>query len=57
MFYFFSFAFCNYLDMGFRCRPGFVRLNLAYFMSDEEVDFVIEAVKMVAVDGWKLLPR
>ena len=39
------------------CRPGFVRLNLPYFMSDEEVEFVIEAVKMVASDGWKLLPR
>ena len=39
------------------CRPGFVRLNLPYFMSDEEIEFVIEAVKMVASDGWKLLPR
>ena len=38
-------------------RPGFVRLNLPYFMSDEEIEFVIEAVKMVASDGWKLLPR
>ncbi|KAF6030946.1 hypothetical protein EB796_010738 [Bugula neritina] len=38
-------------------RPGFVRLNLPYFMTDEEVDFVIAAVKMVAADGWKLLPR
>ena len=26
-------------------------------MSDEEIEFVIEAVKMVASDGWKLLPR
>lgn len=34
-----------------------MRLNLPYFMSDEEIEFVIEAVKMVASDGWKLLPR
>lgn len=39
------------------CRPGFVRLNLTYFMSDDEVDYVINAVKIVALDGWKLLPR
>ena len=38
-------------------RPGFVRLNLPYFMSDHAVDFVLEAVKMVAEHGWKLLPQ
>ncbi|XP_074619620.1 uncharacterized protein LOC141878556 [Acropora palmata] len=38
-------------------RPGFVRLNLPYFMSDDAVDFVLEAVKMVAEHGWKLLPQ
>lgn len=26
-------------------------------MSDDEIEFVIEAVKMVASEGWKLLPR
>ena len=39
------------------CRPGFVRLNLSYFITDEEADFIIEAVKMVATCGWKMLPR
>ena len=38
-------------------RPGFVRLNLPYFMSDDSVEFVIKAVKMVAEHGWKLLPQ
>ncbi|XP_068718445.1 uncharacterized protein [Montipora capricornis] len=38
-------------------RPGFVRLNLPYFMSEDAVDFVLEAVKMVAEHGWKLLPQ
>ena len=38
-------------------RPGFSRLNLPYFMTDEEADFVIKAVAMVAQNGWKLLPQ
>lgn len=38
-------------------RPGFVRLNLPYFMSEDAVDFVLKAVKMVAEHGWKLLPQ
>ena len=36
-------------------RPGFVRLNLPYFMADETFNFVIKAVKMVAEHAWKLL--
>lgn len=38
-------------------RPGFSRLNLPYFMTDKDIDFVLEAVKMVAEEGWKLLPQ
>lgn len=38
-------------------RPGFTRLSLPYFMSEPEVMFVMEAVKMVATEGWKLLPQ
>nr|CAB3260581.1 uncharacterized protein LOC100175538 [Phallusia mammillata] len=38
-------------------RPGFVRLNFSYFCSDQEVDFVMEAVAMVACHGWRLLPQ
>ncbi len=37
-------------------RPGFSRLNLAYFLDDEQVDYVIEAVKLVAEHAWRLLP-
>lgn len=36
-------------------RPGFVRLTLPYFMLDEDIDFVIDAVCMVAEHGWKML--
>lgn len=37
-------------------RPGFTRLNLPYFSSDAEIDFVIRAVVAVARNGWKMLP-
>lgn len=38
-------------------RPGFVRLNLAFYMPETLVDFVLEAVRQVACHGWKLLPQ
>ncbi|XP_067663197.1 uncharacterized protein [Haliotis asinina] len=38
-------------------RPGFTRLNLPYFMDDACLEFVLEAVKMVADHAWKLLPQ
>ena len=38
-------------------RPGVTRLNFPYFMSDETVNYVIQAVAMVAKHGWKLLPQ
>lgn len=38
-------------------KPGFIRFNLAYFVPDEEVDFILAAVNMVANEGWKLLPQ
>ena len=36
-------------------KPGWVRVNFNYFLSDTVADYVIEAVRMVARDGWKLL--
>ncbi|XP_068761466.1 probable cysteine desulfurase isoform X1 [Montipora capricornis] len=38
-------------------KPGFVRINLPYFMSDRLIDFVLNAINMVATHGWKLLPQ
>ena len=38
-------------------KPGFVRLNLAYFMPDEEIEFILSAVNIIANEGWKLLPQ
>jgi selenocysteine lyase/cysteine desulfurase len=37
-------------------KPGWVRVNLNYFVPDAVVDYIVEAVDMVARDGWRLLP-
>ena len=37
-------------------KPGWVRVNLNYFVPDPVVDYIIEAVDIVARDGWRLLP-
>jgi hypothetical protein len=36
-------------------KPGWVRVNFNYFLSDAVADYIIEAVKLVARDGWRLL--
>jgi hypothetical protein len=38
-------------------RPGFTRLNLPYFMSEEEADFALQAITFVAQHAWKFLPQ
>jgi selenocysteine lyase/cysteine desulfurase len=37
-------------------KPGWVRVNFNYFVSSAVVDYVVEAVRLVARDGWRLLP-
>ncbi len=37
-------------------KPGWVRVNFNYFLSDAVVDYLIEAVLLVARHGWRLLP-
>jgi len=36
-------------------KPGWVRMNFNYFVSDAVVDYLIQAVLVTARDGWKLL--
>lgn len=38
-------------------RPGFVRINFNYFVTEEEVQYVLDAVDFIAKEGWKLLPK
>jgi selenocysteine lyase/cysteine desulfurase len=36
-------------------KPGWVRVNFNYFVSDAVADYVVSAVQLVARDGWRLL--
>jgi len=38
-------------------KPGWVRVNFNYFISEVVFDFILEAVDFVAREGWKLLPE
>ena len=37
-------------------KPGWVRINFNYFISEETFQLIVEAVHLVAQEGWKLLP-
>ncbi|KAF4656752.1 hypothetical protein FOL47_008756 [Perkinsus chesapeaki] len=37
-------------------KPGFVRVGVHFTMTQEELDFVAEAILWIAENGWKLLP-
>lgn len=37
-------------------KPGWVRVNFNYFVNNAITDYIIEAVRLVAREGWKLLP-
>jgi selenocysteine lyase/cysteine desulfurase len=38
-------------------KPGWVRVNFNYFISEPVFDFILAAVELVANDGWRLLPH
>jgi selenocysteine lyase/cysteine desulfurase len=37
-------------------RPGWVRLNFNYFISEQEFEYLLRALELVAEQGWRLLP-
>lgn len=37
-------------------RPGWVRLNFNYFIDEQEFEYLLRAVELVAEHGWRLLP-
>jgi len=37
-------------------KPGWIRVNFNYFISEEVFQFILNAVHMVADSGWKLMP-
>ncbi len=36
-------------------KPGWVRINFTWFLTDAVADFLIDAVRMIARDGWRLV--
>lgn len=38
-------------------RPGFTRFNLPFFINEECLNFILEALQLVAEYGWLLLPQ
>jgi selenocysteine lyase/cysteine desulfurase len=38
-------------------KPGWVRVNFNYFISETVFEFILKAVELVATDGWRLLPH
>ncbi len=38
-------------------KPGWVRVNFNYFISEDVFNYILEAVSLVAAEGWKLLPQ
>jgi len=38
-------------------KPGWVRVNFNYFISDETAEFILGAVETIADEGWRLLPH
>jgi len=38
-------------------KPGWVRVNFNYFLSELQFQYLLDAIHLVATDGWKLLPQ
>jgi selenocysteine lyase/cysteine desulfurase len=38
-------------------KPGWVRVNFNYFISDTVFRYLVDAVELVASEGWKLVPQ
>jgi selenocysteine lyase/cysteine desulfurase len=38
-------------------KPGWVRVNFNYFLSEAVFEFILDAVDLVASEGWRLLPE
>jgi selenocysteine lyase/cysteine desulfurase len=38
-------------------KPGWVRVNFNYFISEPVFAYIVQAVDLIATDGWKLLPQ
>jgi selenocysteine lyase/cysteine desulfurase len=37
-------------------RPGFTRFNMPFFMDEQHIEFILNAIKFVCEHGWQFLP-
>ena len=37
-------------------KPGWVRVNFNYFLSETQFQYLLDAIHLIATDGWRLLP-
>jgi selenocysteine lyase/cysteine desulfurase len=37
-------------------RVGFTRINFSYFLHDEDIKYILDAIEFIAEYGWMLLP-
>lgn len=38
-------------------RLGYTRINLNFFIPDEEIDYILSAIEFIANFGWMFLPH
>jgi len=38
-------------------KPGWVRVNFNYFLSETQFEFILDAIHLIANEGWRLLPH
>jgi aminotransferase class V len=38
-------------------KPGWIRVNFNYFLSETQFQFLLDAIHLVANEGWRLLPH
>ncbi|MGH2630506.1 MAG: aminotransferase class V-fold PLP-dependent enzyme [Actinomycetota bacterium] len=38
-------------------KPGWVRVNFNYFITETVFEYVLDAVDLIATEGWRMLPR
>lgn len=38
-------------------RPGWIRVNFNYFISETVFEYIVDAVHLIAREGWRLMPK
>jgi selenocysteine lyase/cysteine desulfurase len=38
-------------------KPGWIRVNFNYFISEAVFEYILDAVELIALEGWRLLPE